>query len=1131
MSRIVKLYQLHLKIKCATQQIPNMLNHLLLACVLLFATFKAHAQSFILPSITNICYGNAGKDSLGLHNNLKPVRRWEMSTTGDDPWISIANQTETMYYTNLTSTTWFRAIVQKDGEVEQYSSVAKVNVLPEAIPGIISGAHNICNADNSGNLILSGNTGTVTKWQYTTDHLWHDIPGSAGQIYQSYLNNNLDTWYRVLVQNGNGCIATKCDSFKLSVDNPTNAGSLAGTIAVCKGVNTGVVTLNGSVGNVLRWESSATGSAPWSAVTDTNKYINYTNLLNTTFYRAIVKNGSCTEIFSPIATITVNDASQGGLANGATAVCSKINSGEISLSGSLGNILKWQYSVNNGAVWNDTSILTTKIQYSNLTQTTIYQAQVKNGVCSTQLSSQAKITVYPLPTVAFNAPALPQGSTVAFANNSSIASGANKQFSWDFGDGAGSVAKNPTHVFDNAGTYKIMLQTTSDKGCVDSLVHNLDVYEVPKVDFAFHNICSKNKITFLNTSIISYQTPTYSWNFGDGSPLITLPGPEHKYSSPGSYQVTLTVSTPFSTASKTSTIQVYDQATPAFEVSNVCLGTNMQFLNKSMVKNGYLTYNWDFGDTKTSNDLNPVYNYNAPGKYTVRLITNSNYGCGDTIYKTVSVYPVATLNFTFKNAPFGNPVHFTDSTILSSGTFKDTWDFGDGNTSTTNNPEHTYSTAGNYITTLTVQSDSGCIATLSKTVWVYPKPHAAFGIQPVCVYDSTTLENQSTISSGSLTYLWNFGDDNISTDKNPKWKFNIAGTYLITLIATSDKNGVDTITKTLVIYPQPICEFSTINVCDGYPVIFNNNSSVISGNLVSYLWDFGDGSNAVRQSPVKQYLNPSTYHVSLTVLSDKNCKAAISHDVTVFDNPVANFNVAGVCVNQQVLPVNLSQNNNSSNYNWSMGDGTSYSTFAPTHVYTHAGIFTIRLVISDTNNCVDSLSRNVNIYALPPVNAGADTSIVLGFPIQLNGKGGAAYEWFPDEGLSSALIQSPIASPKITTTYYLTGTDQYGCVNRDSMTVTVKDNHILIANNIFTPDGNGKNDTWYVQNIENYPQAEVVVFNRWGTIVLHTKNYKNDWNGTNSNNDILPDGAYFYVITIPGTDIIYKGTVTILRNK
>jgi len=529
--------------------------------------------------------------------------------------------------------------------------------------------------------------------------------------------------------------------------------------------------------------------------------------------------------------------------------------------------------------------------------------------------------------------------------------------------------------------------------------------------------------------------------------------------------------------------------------------------------------------------LNPSHQYANAGNFNVRLVTWSNEGCSDTLFKEINVHSMPEAKFSFTDVPFGHPVQYTNLSTIDVGELKSSWNFGDGNTSLQENPEHTYAAAGNYLVTLSVTSASGCVATQSQTAWVFPKPHAAFIATSVCAYDSVKFENQSTLSSGSMTFHWDFGDGSTSEQRNPVKKYDAPGTYPVTLIATSDKNGADTISKTIDVYPIPVADFIGSDVCDGFTTQFTNHSSVVSGVIANYLWDFGDGSNAVRESPSRQYLNPGAYRVTLRVSSDKNCQASVSKTVTVYENPVANFTVSGVCLHQSVLPVNHSVSGSEATNEWVMGDGAVYQVFSPSHTYVSPGQYAINLKVTDLNGCVDSLKRNVTIYALPDVDAGADTTIVLGFPVRLNAGGGVVYEWYPADGLSSPFVSNPVASPTSTTTYLLTVQDQYGCVNRDSVTVRVEDHHRLIATNIVTPDGNGKNDTWYVQNIENYPNAEVIIFNRWGTIVYQSQGYQNNWNGTNAKRDILPDGAYYYVITIPGSEVIYKGTVTIMRNK
>ena len=120
----------------------------ILPFLLILATGNLYSQSYITPSSLNVCYGD-NSNTLILQNNIKPVTRWEMSVTGDDPWIQIGNQTQNMPFTNLTTTTWFRAVVHADGEPEQYSAVAEVIVWPKAETGIISGVSNVCRGSNN----------------------------------------------------------------------------------------------------------------------------------------------------------------------------------------------------------------------------------------------------------------------------------------------------------------------------------------------------------------------------------------------------------------------------------------------------------------------------------------------------------------------------------------------------------------------------------------------------------------------------------------------------------------------------------------------------------------------------------------------------------------------------------------------------------------------------------------------------------------------------------------------------------------------------------------------------------------------------------------------------------------------
>lgn len=1103
------------------------MNKVIYCFLLLLIPAISYSQvGVVTPASSVVCYGNNGA-TLTLSGTPLTVLRWEMSYTGSDPWISISNKTTGLTYTNLTTTTWYRAVVQSIGP-DVASDPAKVTVMPPAVGGTISGAAMICKGSNEGDLTLSSYVGNIKNWSYSYDGtVWTDTAVVTNKLH--YKNNNRTISYKATIESGTGCPTSSSQVFTLQASDPSNAGSISGAATLCEGINSGSVTITGQTGSITRWESSVTGVAPWTTIASTNNVLNYSNLSQTTWYRAAVTSGVCAETLSLPAQITIDKQTVGGTINGSTSVCSKTNTGDLTLTGYTGTINKWQYSTNSGGTWNDTAIVSSTLSYQQLTKTRLYRAEIKNGVCAIQTAIPATITVNPLPIVAFTAVNKPQGDAVPFSNASSIASGSISKYSWDFGDGAFSINSNPTHLYDNYGSYKVKLEATSDKGCVDSINHQVNIYNIPKVDFVFSNICLKEQASFLNTTVTVDPVTSYVWDFGDGTPTSGVKDPTHKYAQPGRYNITLSVTTAHASSSKTIAIDVFPQASPGFVANNVCYGNNTAFLNKSVINGGYLSYQFDFGDGGQSAELNPIHKYTAAGVYNVRLITSTNNNCLDTLFKTIYVHPQPKANFGATNVPFGFPVVFSDSSVFT-GTLHYTWSFGDGSSSTTKSPQHQYISSGNFQVELSITTDSSCVDTHSQTVWVYPKPHADFSFKPVCIDDSVSFENLSTISFGTLTYNWTMGSEGTSVKVSPRWKFSSPGTHTIKLIATSNNNGTDTISKTIEIYPKPIAGFTANNPCDGFPVIFTNTSTVSSGSLTGYTWDFGDGTNAIRQSPTRLYLNPGTYTVGLTVASNHNCEAATSKTITVYENPIANFTVANVCFEQAVQTVNLSTGTSAS-FDWDLGDGSTSNASAPSHLYSSPGARSIKLKVTTGEGCIDSLKRNVIVHALPTVDAGKDTSITLGFPVQLHGVGGSIFTWTPAESLTAPNTNSPLASPKVNTTYRFTVEDENGCINSDSVTVTVEDHFKIIISNVVTPDGNGKNDYWHIENIENYPDADVFVFDRWGKTILHTKNYQNNWQGRNGNNDILPDGTYYYIITIPGSPNLYKGNINVLRNK
>ena len=195
----------------------------------------------------------------------------------------------------------------------------------------------------------------------------------------------------------------------------------------------------------------------------------------------------------------------------------------------------------------------------------------------------------------------------------------------------------------------------------------------------------------------------------------------------------------------------------------------------------------------------------------------------------------------------------------------------------------------------------------------------------------------------------------------------------------------------------------------------------------------------------------------------------------------------------------------------------------------------LTMTVSSTVACTPPIAPSVNyIVSVKPVpseilNAGIDDTLSVGSSVELTPSGSAVvtWEWSPVDGLDNPFVMNPNASPTATTDYELTATDMNGCINRDTVTIVVENDFNLEISNLLTPNGDGKNDTWGIGNLEFYSNTKVIIVNRDGQIIYEDDNYANTWDGTYEGK-LLPDATYYYIITSPNSNKVYKGSITIL---
>ncbi|HRS58448.1 MAG TPA: PKD domain-containing protein, partial [Bacteroidia bacterium] len=622
--------------------------------------------------------------------------------------------------------------------------------------------------------------------------------------------------------------------------------------------------------------------------------------------------------------------------------------------------------------------------YSNPGNYTIKLIVTTNNGC--QDSTTNNITVYPKPVADFYAPNSSIDDTVQFSDSSTITSGSIVGFYYDFDDGTNSTLQNPKHKYLTYDTFYVSQIVVSDYGCKDTQVNQLIIYPKPGANFNYTNECYGFTTTFTNTS---YAPPgqtfvAHHWDFDDGT-TSTLQHPTHQYSASGTYDVQLIVTT--NTGGKDTvvkTVTVYPKPVADFTINDdkQCYsGHSFSFTNTSTVSSGSIvSYDWNFGDGTTSTSQNPSgKTYSVPDTFDVTLIVTTDNGCKDTIVKQVIVFPQSVADYSINNDKqclSGNSFSFADLSTVSSGSISAwNWNFGDGGTSTTQNPTHSYTSAGTYTVKLIVTTDNGCQDSVSKSVTVYPQSAADFSINDdkQCLSgNSFSFTDNSTVSSGSITgWSWSFGDGNVSSSQNPTHSYSAAGTYSVKLMVTTDKGCIDSVIKNVVVYPQSTAGFNINDdkqCLSGNSFSFTDISTVSSGSITNWNWTFGDGSNATTQHPTKVYTSAGTYTVKLIVTTNNGCMDSASSSVTVDPQTTVSFSINN---DKQCLKGNSFDFTDGSTvssgsvtgFAWTFGDGSSSTLQNPTgKVYASAGTYDVKLITTTNNGCTDSLTKQINVH-------------------------------------------------------------------------------------------------------------------------------------------------------------------------
>ncbi|MFM8431855.1 MAG: PKD domain-containing protein, partial [Bacteroidota bacterium] len=531
------------------------------------------------------------------------------------------------------------------------------------------------------------------------------------------------------------------------------------------------------------------------------------------------------------------------------------------------------------------------------------------GGCRDTAVRSVRITANP--TAAFSASSSCLGIRPSIINNSSIRpSGSQMYYQWSFSGGAPGMSNDRDPVVDyiSPGSSLINLIVSADGGCADTLDRTIRIFPLPLADFSFPLVCYGNAVSFDNLSQLfpGDTMSTYQWNFPLGSPGTSQSfEPSVIFNSLDTSSVRL-IATTIHGCRDTVTYPVVISATPIalFSVPDVCEGSVAQIDNLSTVQpaGSIVNYNWFAAGSDLSQSTldEPAVSYGTAGIYPIDLVVQASGGCADTLRRNITIHPLPVAGFSVPAGCEENALQFTNtSTIVSGNQIQAfSWSLPGGNpsVSTVRNPVVRYDSSGTYDAALVATSVNGCRDTVQVPVVIHALPAIVFtDLDSACVPFCHPFAGNATSVDGVLTqWSWTFpgGNPANSDQENPGLIcYDQPGIFGASLQVITEHGCVsDTqVAGIIKAYPLPVADFSISTVATGIlnpDFTFMDNSS---GNVVQWLWNFGDGSPSVLGGPQEHHSYAGSmvgntfyrYETSLIVTSRYGCTDTIRRPIDI----------------------------------------------------------------------------------------------------------------------------------------------------------------------------------------------------------------------------------------------------------
>lgn len=1060
-------------------------------------------------TVFSLPVANAGNDTAICIGKSTPLQAsgginysWMSDTSLND--TSIANPLASP----VSQNTYFVIVKDVNNCLDTDSVFVLVNLLPVAEAG--SGAQ-ICPGDS---VILNASGGVIYAWN-------PDNTLSDTSIATPFASPSDTSEYFVTVTDNNGC--ENIDSVTIIV-NPDYPVADFSVTTVCKNDSTFFSDLTTVIGDtVVSWEWDFGDGGTVS--TDTNPTHVFSGSGNFFVSLVITTNTGCTDsIINPVIVYPLPLADAGPN----DTICIFQN---IQLQASGGVIYSWL----NDATLSDTSISNPLANPNSSNSYFVIVKDINNCIDTDSVF----ILVNPLPLAdAGSYPQVCLGDSIMFNASGGIS------YAWN-PENTLSDTSIATPFATPTDTTQYFVSVTDNMGCVnfDSVTIIVNP-NYPLADFSATIVCKNISTIFTDNSFMTGDTIKFwDWDFDNGGIVSTDTNPSYIFSTDGNFNVSLTITTNIGCKdSIVKTVVVH----PLPLVNAGMNDTICIFQNAQLLASGGNNFDWNPDTTLNDTTIpNPIASPQITNYYVVFVTDTNNCVNSDTVTVIVNPLPVV-------NASPDTQICIGESIALNAnGGEIYSW----SPVNTLSNPDTANPTATPVDTTkyiVIVTDSNGCVNNDTVVIVVNPNfPFADFSATIVCETQTTVFIDLSSVSGDTVVaWNWNFGDSNTDTLQNTSNLYSNDGSYLVTLIITTNKNCRDTIIDTVFVNTKPEADFIVTDNCFGVTTNFKDTTQP-KDIIANWLWDFGDNTgNLFIPDPPHNYLMADTFNVTLIVQSDSGCSDTVVKPVQVFPKPEPDFSATIVCLNEATLFTDLSTVDASvqiTSRAWYFGEGQSVSTeINPAHIYESDGTFTVKLVVATGGvaSCADSITKQVIVNPLPESNCEAN-------PLETNTRApeikfstgiASTYLW-EFAGLDTSSQNSPSFSFPDSGTYsvILTTTNNFGCTDTCQVEIRINPYYDLEVPNAFTPNPTGPNGGDYSINPFNndvfFPVTKylvgykMMIYNRWGELLFVSEDLKIGWDGYYKGK-LCQQDVYVWKIKATfadGNKITKAGDVTLIR--